>query len=112
MKLEQLRTWSPIGPWRATVTINAMTGRQAGRHTSLPYETLFQVTAEWIGPPPAFSVNRGATNVSAQDTVIVRSHEWAQMVAAAAVEELKNGRVPDMRELAGPGSVSNARAFA
>lgn len=111
MKLNELWCRQPIGPWRAKVTISALTGHKMGRHTSVPYETLFQVTAAWTGPPPAFSVNRGATNISAQDTVIVHSYGAALRTALEACGLLRRGEVPDLRALAGGGSISAARAF-
>lgn len=111
MRLKELWSRQPLGPWNAKVTINALTGHQAGRQTSIPYETLFQVVAAWTGPPPAFSAHRGATNVSAQDVVIVRSYTGAQQVARQAADLLRHGQVPDLRQLAGPWSVSPARTL-
>lgn len=112
MKLKELRSEGPLGPWRATVAISALTGHKAGRLTSLPYENLFQVTASWVGPPPAFSANRGATNVTAQDVVMLKTYSDALRVALEAADKLRAGEVPDLRAIAGGGSVSTARAFA
>ena len=110
-KLTQLWERQPVGPWRGKVTINALTGHKLGRSTSIPYETLWQVVAEWDGPPPAWMPAPEGARVHAQDTVIVRSYTAALRAALETVEQLRAPAVPDLRVIAGAGSISAARAF-
>ena len=91
-------TIGPVGPWAATVTIDAVTTNH-GRHSSLPHDHLFEVGAEWVGPPAAgFPPSRAP--VSSRDCVVVETLAEAQGVARRAAEAFRNGGDwrPDLRD--------------
>jgi hypothetical protein len=104
---ERKQIWSsgPIAQWNAEVTIAAV-GTNFGRQTSLPHDTLFDITARWLGPPaPGFPPS--GRPVSASSSVLVTSHEAALRVANAAVDVLRRAKIPDLRMLAGEHSVAS-----
>lgn len=109
---KELWTEQPIGPWRAKVSVIAVSGSES-RQTSLPFETLFEVLAEWTGPPaPGFPPSDRP--VQAQSAVLVKTHDAAMRIARTAADVLRAPRVPDMRVLAGEhsiASVSPARLY-
>lgn len=87
----------PVGPWAATVRVDAVE-TDHGRHTSLPHDWLFEVSAEWTGPP-AVGFPPAPAPVSARDVVIVESLELARVIAqrAAADFQAAGDQPPDLR---------------
>lgn len=91
-------TIGPVGPWAALITIDAVSTNH-GRKSLLPLDWLFEVGAEWTGPPATgFPPSRGP--VSARDCVVVESLEEAQGVARQAAERFRQGGddAPDLRD--------------
>lgn len=91
-------TIGPLGPWATTITVDAVTTNH-GRHSTLPHDHLFEVGAEWTGPPAAgFPPSRGP--VSSRDVVVVTSLEEARAVARKAADWFRIGgdQAPDLRD--------------
>ncbi len=91
-------TLGPIAPWHATIAVDAVSTHH-GRRSSLPHDWLFEVTAEWTGPPAkGFPPSRDGP-VSARDVVAVSSLEEARQVAHQAAEAFAHGGewAPDLR---------------
>lgn len=103
-KRKELWSDGPVGPWRAKVSISAV-GTNFGRATSLPYDTLFDVVAEWVGPP-AFGFPKSDIAVSVSTSAVVTTYSGALQVAKTAVDVLRAGKVPDLRTLAGEHSAA------
>lgn len=92
-------TLGPLAPWHTMITVDAVSTRH-GRHSSLPHDWLFEVSAEWVGPP-AIGFPPSALPVSARDTVIVTSLSEARGLAYRAREAFAVGgeEAPDLRAL-------------
>jgi hypothetical protein len=90
----------PIAPWHAIITVWA-TETNHGRQTSLPHDWLFEVVAEWVGPP-AVGMPRSLIPVSARDCYVVTTLDEARAIAHAAAAAFGKGGdyPPDLRELA------------
>lgn len=91
-------TRGPVGPWAATITVDAVSTNH-GRSSSLPHDYLFEVGAEWTGPP-AVGFPPSRTPVSSRDVVVVTSLEEARALANRAAEWFRappDDR-PDLRE--------------
>ncbi len=111
VKRRQIFSQQAIGPWRAKVSIHAIQANM-GRRSSLPHDVLFEVLAEWVGPPaPGFPPSPHP--VSAQAAAVFTTHNTARKVALAAIDELRNSRVPDLRKLGAgsAGAITVARAL-
>jgi hypothetical protein len=83
----------PAGPMKGRVSVVPI------RLRSRWAEVVFSVEVEWTGPglpelPPS------PTPVVARDVYSVRDQELARAIAMAALDELRGGRVPSLRELA------------
>jgi hypothetical protein len=91
-------TEGPLGPWSATIAIDAVSTNH-GRLSSLPHDWLFEVSAEWTGPP-ATGFPPSRRPVSARDVVVVESLDEAQAVARRAAERFRQGgdEAPDLRD--------------
>jgi len=82
---------APVGPWGGRVKVVPITGLSEG--------TRFEVIAEWTGPGlDGLPIVSGP--VAASDLYVVDDVAWAVRVAKAAVDHLRDGRVPPLRELA------------
>lgn len=90
-------TLGPVAPWHTTIAVDAVKTNH-GRHTSLPREWLFEVTAEWFGPP-AVGLPPSREPVSARDVVVVETLDEARALAHRAAEAFAAGgeRAPDLR---------------
>jgi hypothetical protein len=99
---------APTGPWHATVNVYAVQTNH-GRRSSLPQDWLFEVHAEWFGPP-AVGFPPSPVPVSARDVVIVETLEEAKAIAFQAHEQLRNGgdHPPDLRDFLARNSVAFA----
>lgn len=93
-------TLGPIAPWHATITVDALY-LEHGRHTSRPYDVVFEVAAEWTGPP-AIGFPPSDQPVAARDVHPIYSHELARALARRAAAEFARGgdHPPDLRQLA------------
>lgn len=95
-------TLGPIAPWHTTITIDVL-HLNRGRHSLTPSEKVFEVAAEWTGPPAVgFPPSRDGQPVSARDVYPVADHQLALALARRAAEEFARGgdQPPDLRELA------------
>lgn len=92
----------PVAPWHTTVRVWAVSTNH-GRHTSLPHDHLFEVTAEWTGPP-AVGFPPSREPVSSRDTYVLPSLDEARALARKAVSAFGRGGdfPPDLRVLAHP----------
>ena len=101
-------TLGPFLPWSTLITIDAVSTNH-GRQSSLPHDWLFEVAAEWVGPP-AIGFPPSATPVSARDTLVVETLEEARHVARQAAEAFKRGgdEAPDLRDFLQRNSVAFA----
>lgn len=92
----------PIAPWHTTITVDAVSTNH-GRRSSLPHDWLFEVAAEWVGPP-AVGFPPSDRPVSARDTCIVTTLEQARELAHRAAEAFAQGgdQAPDLRDLLPP----------
>src|ERR1035437_6388946 len=88
----------PIAPWHTLITGEGVAPTH-GRHSSLPHDWLFEVAADWYGPP-AIGFPPSLTPVSARDVVIVTSLEEATKLAHQAAEAFGKGgdQPPDLRD--------------
>lgn len=95
-------TLGPIAPWHTTITVDAVSTRH-GRHSTLPHDWLFEVSASWVGPP-AIGFPPSSTPVSARDTCVVTTLEQARELAHRAAQAFATGgdQPPDLRDLLGP----------
>jgi hypothetical protein len=93
-------TIGPIAPWHTTVTVTAVATNH-GRKTLLPHDWLFEVAAEWTGPP-AVGFPASDTPVSSRDVYVLTTLEAARALARRAAEAFAQGgdQAPDLRELA------------
>lgn len=94
-------TLGPLLPWHTTITVDAVSTNH-GRKSSLPHDHLFEVTAEWHGPP-ARGFPPSLTAVSGRDVVAVTTLDEARALAHATADAFRAGGdwAPDMRELLG-----------
>lgn len=92
-------TLGPIAPWHTTITVTAVSTNH-GRRSALPRDWLFEVAAEWTGPP-AIGFPPALGPVSSRDVVIVETLEHARDVAQRAALLFGRGgdEPPDLREL-------------
>lgn len=92
-------TLGPLGPWATVITVDAVS-KASGRKSSIPQDWIFEVQAEWTGPPP-IGFPPSATPVSARDVVVVTGLEEAKRLAHRAAELFRNGgqEPPDLRDL-------------
>jgi len=90
----------PIAPWSTYIRVHAVETYH-GRQSSLPHDHLFEVTAEWIGPP-AVGFPPSARPVHAQDCYVVTTLEDARALAHKARDTFAKGgdQAPDLRDLA------------
>lgn len=93
-------TLGPIAPWHTTITVDVV-HLNRGRQTLTPTETMFEVAAEWTGPP-MIGFPPSDRPVSARDVHPVTDHQFARALARRAAEEFARGgdHPPDLRELA------------
>lgn len=93
-------TLGPVAPWHATITVDAV-HLERGRHTSRPFDVVFEVAAEWTGPP-AVGFPPSDRPVAARDVHPIHNHELALALARRAAVEFGRGGdyPPDLRELA------------
>jgi hypothetical protein len=91
-------TIGPIAPWHATIRVDAVSTYH-GRHSSLPHDWLFEVCAEWTGPP-ARGLPPSPRPVSARDVCVVESLSEARELAERAAQEFAKGGdwAPDLRD--------------
>jgi hypothetical protein len=91
----------PIAPWHTRITIDAVSTNH-GRRSTLPYDWLFEVAAEWTGPP-AIGFPPSPTPVQGRDCYVLTTLEDARALAHKAAEAFAKGgdQPPDLRELAG-----------
>jgi len=94
-------TIGPIAPWHTTITVTAVSTNH-GRQSSLPHDWLFEVAAEWVGPP-ARGFPPSALPVSSRDVCVVEDLETARQLARHAADAFSRGGdwAPDLRELLG-----------
>jgi hypothetical protein len=92
-------TLGPLAPWHTVIQVHAVTTNH-GRHSSLPHDWLFEVSAEWFGPP-AVGFPPSLTPVSGRDVCVVTSLEQARTLAELAALEYAAGgdHAPDLRAL-------------
>ena len=92
-------TLGPVAPWHATVTVDVV-HLERGRHSITPAPVVFEVAAEWTGPPPV-GFPPSTRPVSARDVYPVSDRDLARALARRLLEELgRGGTPPDIRELA------------
>ncbi len=89
----------PIAPWHTTIRVEAIETNH-GRQSTIPLDHVFEVSAEWTGPP-MIGMPPSREPVSARDTYTVPSLEQARALAHRAAEEFARGgdEPPDLREL-------------
>jgi hypothetical protein len=94
----------PVAPWHTVIKVHAVSTNH-GRQSSLPHDWLFEVSADWYGPP-AIGFPPSLTPVSARDVYVVTTLEEARSLAHAAHAAFGKGgdHPPDLRELANPPS--------
>lgn len=92
----------PIAPWHTVIKVWAVETNH-GRKSTIPQDWLFEVTAEWTGPP-AIGFPLSDRPVSARDTYVLPVLEDARALAHAAAAEFAKGGdyPPDLRVLAHP----------
>ena len=92
-------TLGPIAPWHTTITVDVVY-LERGRHTSRPSDEVFEVAAEWTGPPMT-GFPPSDRPVAARDVHPVGSHALARALARRAAEAFAQGgdEPPDLREL-------------
>jgi len=90
----------PVAPWKTTIRVHSIRTNH-GRQTSLPHDYLFEVTADWTGPP-AIGFPPSARPVSARDCYVVTSLQDATKLARRALDAFAKGgdEAPDLRALA------------
>lgn len=91
----------PVMPWSTMIRVWAVETNH-GRQSSVPREWLFEVVAEWVGPP-AIGFPPSLTPVSALDSYVVDGDlEDARALAYKARDAFAKGgdEPPDLRELA------------
>ncbi len=100
-------TLGPIAPWHTTITVDVL-HLNRGRHTLTPSDVVFEVAAEWTGPP-ATGFPRSDRPVAARDVHPVGDHGLARALARRAAAEFGRGgdQPPDLRELASELARSN-----
>jgi hypothetical protein len=88
----------PLPPWHTVIRVDAVQTNH-GRRTLLPHDWLFEISAEWVGPP-AVGMPFTRDPVFSRDVVVVTSLEEAKAVAYRAAEEFRKGgdEPPDLRE--------------
>lgn len=88
----------PIAPWHTLIKVWAVSTNH-GRRSSLPHEWLFEVSAEWVGPP-AIGFPPSLGPVSARDVCVVTTLEEARQLAQRAAEAFAAGgdQAPDLRD--------------
>jgi hypothetical protein len=93
-------TLGPVAPWHTTITVDVL-HLHRGRHTIHPADVVFEVAAEWTGPP-AIGFPPSARPVAARDVHPVGDRDLARALARRAAEEFARGgdQPPDLRELA------------
>jgi hypothetical protein len=94
-------TLGPVAPWHTTITVDAVSTNH-GRHSSLPHDWLFEVGAEWVGPP-AKGFPPSSRPVSSRDVCVVEDLDTARELAHRALAAFAAGGdwAPDLRELLG-----------
>lgn len=99
-KRERDLTLGPVAPWHTTITVEVV-HLERGRHTIQPQDVIFEVAAEWTGPP-ATGFPPSDRPVQARDVYPVRELDLARALARRALEEFGRGgdQPPDLRELA------------
>jgi hypothetical protein len=92
----------PIAPWGTYIRVFAVETNH-GRKSTLPHDHLFEVTAEWVGPP-ATGFPPSPIPVSARDVYVVTNLQDATTLAYRAREAFAKGgdEAPDLRELVPP----------
>lgn len=93
-------TIGPIGPWAAIITVDAVQTVH-GRQTTLPQDWLFEVGAEWTGPPPVGFPPSPGRPVSARDVVMLDGAlEDALRLAREIADAFREGgdQAPDLRD--------------
>jgi hypothetical protein len=90
----------PVGPWGAVITVWAVSTNH-GRHSSRPHDWLFEVQADWTGPP-AVGFPPSPTPVSSRDVYVLEDLGRARWLANRAAEYFRHGGddAPDLRALA------------
>lgn len=90
-------TNGPLGPWHATITIDAVS-KLSGRRSTIPQDWLFEVAAEWTGPP-MLGMPPSDVPVHSRDVVVAESLEEARQVAGRAAEWFREAPSdpPDLR---------------
>jgi len=93
-------TLGPIAPWHTMITVDAVY-LDRGRQTSRPYDVVFEVAAEWTGPP-MIGFPPSSRPVSARDVHPVYDLDLARALARRAAYEFAGGgdHPPDLRQLA------------
>ena len=91
----------PVGPWAAVVTVHSLRTNH-GRHTSAPYDYLFEVGVEWFGPP-AIGMPFSPVPVQSHDAYNVTTLDDARTLAYRVRDAFAKGghEPPDIRQLAG-----------
>lgn len=91
----------PVGPWMAIVTVHSLTTNH-GRHSSAPYDVLFEVGVEWFGPP-AVGMPFSLEPVQGRDAYNVTTYDDARRLAHLVRDAFAKGgdAPPDLRQLAG-----------
>lgn len=98
----------PVGPWVAVITVDAVSTNH-GRNSTLPHDWLFEVCAEWTGPP-AHGFPPSPAPVSARDVVSIEQLDDALELARELADRFRAGgdTPPDPRTLlkrpTGPGT--------
>jgi hypothetical protein len=93
-------TLGPIAPWHTMITVDAIETNH-GRQTTLPHDHLFEVGADWFGPPMV-GMPPSLTPVASRDVYVLTNLEDARALAhkAAAAFAAGGDSPPDLRELA------------
>jgi hypothetical protein len=92
----------PAGPWRAVVTVDAVS-HHGRRSSSIAQDWVFEVCVAWHGPP-ALGMPESREPVDSQDVYVVTTLEDALRLARRAHEAFREPEIPieppDLRRLA------------
>ncbi len=99
-KRERDLTLGPVAPWHTVVTVDVVF-LERGRHSYFPHEKVFEVAAEWTGPP-MIGFPPSSRPVQARDVHPVHDLDRARAIARRALEEFGRGgdTPPDLRAIA------------
>lgn len=99
-----LKTIHVGAPWGAEVVIEKVR-HNAGRHSSIAQDHLFEVSATWTGP----GLHGGIQIVSARDSAVTTSYQRALEAADRAAGRLRAGEVPNLPKLLPASKLTIAR---